>query len=71
MRSRKNFLEIKGKEETTIMPKEMNSFRKRTEHNGQAKKGTGRMPWHWEPMKDVVSCEKLRGAANEQRSGDI
>ena len=33
-------------------------------HNGQATKSTGRMPWHWEPMKDVVSCDKLRGAAN-------
>ena len=29
--------------------------------NGQAKKGAGRMPWHWEPMKDVVNCDKLRG----------
>ena len=29
------------------------------------------MPWHWEPMKDVVNCEKLRGVANEHRSGDI
>ncbi len=24
------------------------------------------MPWHQEPMKDVVSCEKLRGAANKR-----
>ena len=23
------------------------------------------------PMKDVTSCEKLRGAANEPRSADI
>ena len=29
------------------------------------------MPWHRLPMKDVVSCEKLRGAASRQRSGDI
>ena len=27
---------------------------------GQAKKGTGRMPWHWEPTKDVISCDKPR-----------
>ncbi len=27
---------------------------------GQAKKSAGRMPWHQEPKKDVVSCEKLR-----------
>ena len=31
----------------------------------QAKKSTRRMPWHQEPMKDVTSCEKLRGAANK------
>ena len=22
------------------------------------------MPWHWEPMKDVTSCDKLRVGAN-------
>ena len=38
---------------------------------GQAKKSARGMPWHQEPMKDVISCEKLRGAANERRSGDI
>ena len=31
---------------------------------GQVKKSTGRMPWHWEPMKDVTSCDKLRAGAN-------
>ena len=25
------------------------------------------MPWHQEPKKDVVSCEKLRRAANKLR----
>ncbi len=24
------------------------------------------MPWHQEPMKDVVSCEKPWGAANKR-----
>ena len=32
----------------------------------QANKSARGMPWHQEPMKDVISCEKLRGAANEQ-----
>ena len=32
---------------------------------GQAKKGARGMPWHQEPKKDVTSCDKLRGAANE------
>ena len=31
---------------------------------GQATKGARWMPWRREAMKDVVSCEKLRGAAN-------
>ena len=29
------------------------------------------MPWHQEPMKDVISCDKLRGGANILRSGDF
>ncbi len=24
------------------------------------------MPWHWEPMKDVVNCEKLRGVVSKR-----
>jgi hypothetical protein len=32
---------------------------------GQATKGAGRMPWHQEAMKDVVSCDKLWGAAKQ------
>ena len=27
---------------------------------GQANKSARGMPWHQEPMKDVISCEKLR-----------
>ena len=38
---------------------------------GQAKKSARGMPWHQEPMKDVISCDKLRGAANKLRSGDF
>ena len=26
----------------------------------QAKKSIWRMPWHWEPTKDVTSCDKPR-----------
>jgi len=29
------------------------------------------MPWRQESMKDVVNCEKLRGAVSGHRSGDI
>ena len=39
--------------------------------DGQAKKSARGMPWHQEPTKDVISCDKLRGAANEQRSVDF
>ena len=37
----------------------------------QAKKSIWRMPWHWEPMKDVTSCDKLRWAANKLRPADF
>ena len=30
----------------------------------QANKSTRGMPWHWEPKKDVISCDKLRLGAN-------
>ena len=36
-----------------------------TDRKVQANKSIRRMPWHQEPMKDVISCEKLRGAANK------
>jgi hypothetical protein len=38
---------------------------------GQAIKCTWWMPRHEPAMKDVASCEKLRGAASERRSGDV
>ena len=38
---------------------------------GQAIKSARGMPWHQEPTKDVISCDKLRGAANKLRSGDF
>ena len=37
-----------------------------TSTTGQANKSARGMPWHQEPMKDVISCDKLRGAANER-----
>ena len=36
-----------------------------TDRKVQANKSIRRMPWHQEPMKDVISCEKLWGAANK------
>ena len=32
----------------------------RRQVNGQVNKSIRGMPWHWEPKKDVISCEKLR-----------
>ena len=29
------------------------------------------MPWLSEAMKDVISCDKLRGGANNSRSADF
>jgi hypothetical protein len=34
-------------------------------------KGAWRMPRLSEAMKDAISCEKLRGSAHTNRSGDI
>ena len=33
--------------------------------NDQAIKSVWWMPWHLAPMKDVISCEKLRGVAHK------
>ena len=35
---------------------------------GQATKSVGWMPWHQKPMKDVISCDKLRVGANSRLS---
>ena len=35
-----------------------------SDSDDQVTKGAGWMPWHWTPKKDVVSCEKPRGAAS-------
>ena len=32
----------------------------------QAKKSIGRMPWHQEPKKDAMNCEKPRGVVNKR-----
>ena len=34
------------------------------EANGKANKSAGRMPWHWEPKKDAINCDKPRGAVS-------
>ena len=39
--------------------------------NGQVRKSVRWMPWRFGPMKDVVSCDKPRGAANMHRSVDF
>jgi hypothetical protein len=33
--------------------------------HGQATKGVRWMPWRWKTMKDVASCDKPRGAAEQ------
>ncbi len=44
-----------------------NSNKERTinKTHGQSTKSLRLMPWHWEPKKDVASCEKLRGVASK------
>ena len=38
---------------------------------GQVTKSAGRMPWHQSSMKDVISCDKLRGVAHTLWSADF
>ena len=33
---------------------------------GQATKSARGMPWHWEPMKDVVNCDKPWGVVSKR-----
>ena len=40
------------------------NFDSYSDSDDQVTKGAGWMPWHWTPKKDVVSCEKPRGAAS-------
>ena len=44
---------------------------RKVDENDQATKSIRRMPRYMAPKKDVTSCEKLRGAANEHRSADL
>ena len=37
---------------------------KNMKQNGKAKKSAGRMPWHWEPTKDVINCDKPWGVVS-------
>ena len=50
--------------ETRLLDKKEDHFKEysssKYELLDQAKKSVGRMPWHQEPKKDVISCEKLR-----------
>ena len=39
--------------------------------DNQAKKSVRWMPWHQEPMKDVVSCDKPWVAASRHRTMDF
>ncbi len=39
--------------------------------NKKVNKSVWRMPWLLEAKKDVTSCEKLRGGANNLSSADI
>ena len=52
-------------EKTFVRRRERTDFRDGIKEK-EAYKGVRGMPWLSETTKDVVSCEKLRGAANER-----
>ena len=43
----------------------------RRERKIKLQRAYGGCLWYMAPKKDVTSCEKLRGAANEPRSADV
>ena len=43
-----------------------NRLEDRIIEKGQATKSARGMPWHWEPMKDVVNCDKPREAVSRR-----
>ena len=62
-------MKIEGNDSSNLLRETRNSLTNNSEerpaHNagagrGQVNKSIRRMPWHWEPKKDVISCEKLR-----------
>ena len=53
-----------SQEKITIKDCENNPLTATQISDDQVTKGAGWMPWHWTPKKDVVSCEKPRGAAS-------
>ena len=57
-----------------LQSKNFDHSKLKTQHfltEGQESKGVRWMPWHQESKKDVVSCDKLRGAVSRRRSGDF
>ena len=73
-----NLIEILG---YTISKKGNNTYsynsvessreKKDLKQRGQVRKSTWRMPWHQEPKKDVISCDKPRIGANSLRPVDF
>jgi hypothetical protein len=45
---------------------EVDSQLRESKFYGQATKGARWMPWQKQAMKDVASCDKLRGAAHRR-----
>lgn len=54
--------------ETTILANDVVvvSLLRASKFYGQATKGARWMPWQKQAMKDVASCDKLRGAAHRR-----
>jgi hypothetical protein len=65
LKERQQFFDIL-KENTLILSKKI-----LTKKVKKVRKGAWRMPWLSEAMKDVISCDKLRGGANMNLSEDF
>ena len=60
-----------GSDQTNGEPDVTNELERAGDETGQATKGTWWMPRHQKLMKDVATCEMLRGAGRERRSVDV
>ena len=60
----KSSSEKKGLKMFNLEKMGLNSLKPVEIYIGQATKGSRWIPWHTEAMKDVVTCDKSRGAGN-------
>ena len=69
----RSFINLQPKENNYLRSSSKRSWKfKRIKQKAvQAKKSVRWMPWHWETMKDVITCDKLRRVGNKHWPADF